>query len=156
MRVAVRALLLLALALPAPADAQDVPGVQSMRIFHGTCQRLVTPEGDQTKRCNSNFILTTYASGRHSFWFSIPKVSLISFSGAGEGSAAGGVTLQLDHITTGIDPKAIHAASGAGTCTFSDPSKGVAHVACSGSTADGTFVAEFTTDGKPPQVLGSD
>jgi hypothetical protein len=133
------------------ATAQDHADLQSMYFVHGTCTRLVTPDGDETPGCNKAVGLISYSNGRRSFWFSIPKKSLIAFSGMSGGST----TLQLDLLTIASTPDAIRGGAGQGSCSFSDPWKGIARIRCKGSSEAGAFEAEFTTDGKPPENMAS-
>lgn len=137
----------------APAEAQDHADLVSMSFLQGKCTRLITPEGDRTKDCNTALGLVSYSNGRHSFWFSIPNSSLIAFSGMDEEQDGDDAVLRVDLLSFASDPSAVHGGAGAGSCSFSDPSKGPAHIRCEGTSEAGKFVAEFISDGKPPENL---
>jgi len=142
-----------AVLLLAPAQAQGPAEVTGMFIVKGICDRLVTPDGDQTAACNKVLVLATYSNGRKSYWFSIPKTALISFSGIHESRDAKGGKLDLDLVTVATSPNP-RGNGGRGSCSFEDPWKGRAHIRCRGSSDAGAFVAEFTTDGQPPKEPG--
>jgi len=133
------------------ADAQGQLEFPTVLFVHGTCERLVTPDGDQSEDCNKVLGLASYSNGRHSLWFSVPKKSLIAFSGIDENAEGNTEILQLDLLTVASESSGTTPRGGTGSCTYSDPWKGRAHFSCSGSTDDGKFAAEFTTDGKPPE-----
>jgi hypothetical protein len=154
MRTAFLALAGAAMASSAVAQDQPHAAIESMYFFKGTCARLVTPAGDRSAQCNTALVVVSYSNGRHSFWFSIPHQSLVAFSGLMETQSGNESALQLDLLSVTSDPKDVHAAPGTGTCTFSDPWKGIARVNCRGSTAEGQFAGDFTTDGQPPEGVG--
>jgi hypothetical protein len=139
----------------APAHAAEPAQVTGMYVVKGVCDRLVTPDGDRTAACNKVLILATYSNGRKSYWFSIPKTALISFSGTHETRDARGGTLDLDLVTVATSPNP-QGSGGRGSCNFDDPWKGRAHIRCKGSSDAGAFVAEFTTDGQPPREPGGE
>jgi hypothetical protein len=140
----------------APAHAQEHASLSGMYWVNGSCDRLVTRDGDQTAACNKAIGIMSYSNGRKSYWFSIPKKALISFSGTHETLSGKGGILDLDLVTLAVvaDSK-ILGSGGTGSCTFDDPWKGPAHIRCRGSSDAGAFVAEFTTDGRPPHGTGS-
>ena len=144
---------------PAPAQAQVGPpdasqiDIREMYFVHGTCTRLIVPEGDRTAACNKAVGHVLYGSGRTSFWFSIPNRALISFSGVRETHDENRGTLELDLLTMATSPE-IPLGEGQGSCTFDNPWKGTARIRCQGHSTQGEFVAEFTTDGKPPDKVG--
>jgi hypothetical protein len=119
----------------------------------GTCDRLVTPDGNHTAECNKALGLIGYSNGRRSYWFSIPHKSLIAFSGTNYDGKGGRLELDIVTLASSPDP---HPSEARGSCTFDDPWKGPAHIRCQGKTEAGDFAAEFTTDGKPPQGNSSD
>lgn len=137
----------------APAQAQDHADLVSMSFLQGKCTRLIIPDGDRTKDCNTALGLVSYSNGRHSFWFSIPNSSLIAFSGMDEEQYGDDSILRLDLVSFASDPAAVHSGAGAGSCSFSDPTKGPAHIRCEGTSEAGKFVAEFVSDGKPAENL---
>src|SRR2546423_4451258 len=104
----------------APASAQEQVHPTSMYFVKGTCERLITPDGDRTAVCNKALGLMSYSNGRHSFWFSIPKTALISFSGTHETHDDKGSTLELDLVTIATSPNP-RGSGGTGSCSFEDP-----------------------------------
>ncbi len=142
---------------PAQVSPPDAPliDIREMYFVRGTCTRLIVPEGDRTAVCNKAVGHVLYGSGRTSFWFSIPKRALISFSGQRESRDGDRGTLELDLLTMATSPN-IPVSEGQGTCSYDNPWKGTAHIRCQGHSKQGEFVAEFTTDGKPPDKVGGD
>jgi len=104
----------------------------------GTCDRLATPDGNQTAACNKAVGLVSYSNGRRSFWFSIPHKSLIAFSGISESQDDKAGTLHIDLITLASSPHA-NPSVAKGSCSFDNPWKGRAHIRCQGSTEAGNF-----------------
>ena len=144
-----------ALALAAPASAQDLSQLRSWIFLRGTCERLVIAGKDVTGACRETVVNMTYHYGRSSFGFSDGSARMVSFSGTEQIREGDVVRQTLDAIsiaTQGALAPDVASAPASGTCIFSDPYRGRSFIRCSARTRDGEFAASFTSNGEPPQV----
>ena len=150
----VLALGLLAMGSTATAQTDFEKMLSNVRTFNinGTCNRLVTPEGDQTQICDAQLLNMAFPSGNSSFIATMKDKGGISFRGRDSAAAGDIATIKLDTIIlTGKDlsspPVTIKAK---GECTYTNPNKGPIHVDCSADTARGKYELSFVSDGVWP------
>src|SRR5256885_8168905 len=112
--------LVLALAVAPQADApiENLTLGEGIYLFHGSCNRLTTPQGDLTVGCAEALSHWVYPDGRTSYWFAQRGKALVTFSGLNEKvvGADGGVLI-INKVTTSVGPQ-WHArgAPARGTC----------------------------------------
>jgi hypothetical protein len=141
---------------PRMASAQDIPSMQEFYVMHGACNHLTLPGGDQTSACTTSLGHMIYKNGRSSFWFNIEGGQIIAFSGFETPGNEGGASLDVDLISTATPKAKIHSSAAKGSCSFSNPWTGPFHIRCHGQGDSGRYLAEFTSDGKPPEKIAGD
>jgi hypothetical protein len=141
---------------PGTASAQDISSMQEFYAMHGTCNHLTLPGGDRTSACTTTLGHMIYKNGRSSFWFNIEGGRIIAFSGFETAGSDSGASLNLDLISTATPKAKIHASAANGSCTFSNPWTGPFHIRCQGQADNGSYFAEFTSDGKPLEKIAGD
>jgi len=141
----------------APAAQQGVAAGTVVVTLTGTCSLLVVGGTDVTRQCNRTIINTAYPTGRSSFMFTYAGDMVVSFFGEDSAAIGDQATLQVEEIgvargkADGTANRVAHAVRGA--CTYTNPYKGPSRIICNAAGKDGTYRAEFLSDGKPPEVL---
>lgn len=112
---------------------------------------------DMTRFCQGKLVSFTTANGRVGFIFLIGDEGILQFSGAGakQTQLAGERASQpIDRVRFTLAktaPEAATTTDATGYCVYGNPFAGTAKVACRVISAQRTFVAEFVTDGSPPE-----
>lgn len=133
-----------------------MPGLR-IAGMEGQCTRLTTRGEDRTSKCDPLLLNNIYDNGRSSFlFFSQNKNAIVSFLGNDSKAVGNVATLQVTQVyMTGFDGKPVpHEMNATGTCRYTNPYEGVAHVDCLAGSGDNRFEASFVSDGKPPNVFG--
>jgi hypothetical protein len=117
----------------------------------GTCKRLMTPEGDQTKVCEKELINVAFASGNSSFIATMKNKGGIAFRGRDSAAKGDVATIRVNLILltkTSFAP-AVELKS-KGQCTYTNPNKGPLHVECTADTANGKYELSYVSNGVWP------
>lgn len=131
--------------------AARLPGVQAFTIS-GTCNRLVTPKGDQTPACDTALVNLAFTSGKSSFIATIRDEGSVSFFGRDSAAKGDIATIKLTTVILGgedLKTKSVEL-SAKGECTYTNPNKGPIHVDCAADTARGRYELSFVSDGVWP------
>jgi hypothetical protein len=126
-------------------------GTSTYKI-NGTCNRLLSPEGDQTAECDKELINVAFPSGNSSFIATTRKGG-VSFRGRDSAAKGDVATIRLTSVilTTDLSTPPVEIKA-KGQCTYTNPNKGPIHVDCSADTANGKYELSFVSDGVwPPQ-----
>jgi len=140
----------------ASAPAGPLPGLK-IAGMEGQCTRLVTRGEDRTAKCDPLLLNNIYDNGRSSFlFFTQNKEAIVSFLGNDSKAQGDTGTLKVTQVyMTGFDGKPVpHEMGATGSCTYTNPYKGVARVDCKAGSGDNQFEASFVSNGQPPNVFG--
>jgi len=150
------AAVLVACGAAAGAAQQGIAPGTVVVIMKGACSLLVVGGVDMTRQCNPTVINNAYPSGRSSFMFVYGDL-VVSFFGEDSAAVGDQATLQVEEIgvargrADGSASRVPHSVRG--TCTYTNPYKGPSRIICSATGKEGSYRAEFPSDGKPPEAL---
>lgn len=141
----------------APAQSPEMEAMlqrmlkQNVFVLHGTCSRLMTPDGDQTSSCGSDLTNMAFSSGNSSFIATVTDKGSVSFRGRDSAAQGDLATIKLDTIIlTGADVSNITSIKARGQCTYTNPNKWPVRVECEASTPRGKYELSFVSDGVWP------
>lgn len=140
--------------LATASAAQTQVGDAQMLGVSGTCAELLVGDLEFSKACSQKLLNVTYPDGRVGFYFVLDDSRIITFTGMdGDNPTPDTDSVDLDKVIVSRKdtPDQPDVFPAKGTCSFGNPMKGPATIACEGTLSDGKrFSAAFTTDGKPP------
>ncbi|GLS45275.1 hypothetical protein [Methylobacterium brachythecii] len=136
-------------ALPKTAE------VPTLATVKGTCERLVIGGQDVTGQCSGTLLNTSYATGRVGFYFVTSDGAALTFTGLGSSQVKPDpdtAVQPVDGVIFGFKGQ-YDREKAVGICRFTNPNDRPGSVNCSAETRGGKFSADFTTDGKPPEIV---
>jgi hypothetical protein len=125
--------------------------LQNTYKLTGTCKRLLTPEGDQTRLCDPEVINLVLRSGNSSFIATTKGKGGISFRGKDSPAKGDVASLKVFMILlSGNGPTPAIEVKAKGQCTYTNPNKGPVNVECLAKTSKGAYQLSFVSDGVWP------
>jgi hypothetical protein len=122
----------------------------------GSCRRLVLDGHDFSNACQPRVANVEFSDGRVTFTYAAGEDFTVTFSGDGRKQIHRGpdTAIQpIDLIYSSIAGATSKPSRVVGSCEFSNPYKGPSAINCSAESGTGREVAEFTTDGRPPNPM---
>jgi hypothetical protein len=124
--------------------------MQNVIMLEGTCQRLITPQANQTNVCDKQLVNMVFPSGNSSFMVTIPNGS-ISFRGRDSAAKGDVATVKVDTILLSVvDSKQMSSIKAKGRCTYTNPNIGPLKVTCLAKTGKGNYELLFLSNGVWP------
>ena len=128
--------------------------------IRGACSTMRVGTRDATRICQGKLMSFTLANGRVGFIFFVGDEGILQFSGPSAkqlrlaGERASQPINRVRFTLAETAPEAATTSAGSGQCTYGNPFAGTSKISCRVISGKDVFVADFVTDGSPPESRG--